>query len=260
MIHRADFVQVLYEGLSDADRARVHTNKKVIGIESNTDGVVVRCEDGSAYEGSVVIGADGTHSPTRSVIRDLHLKADPGADVDEERPFSVQYRAMWCTYPRMYEYPPGEHNITHGEPASLQFLNAADRSWVFVYEKLTDEEVAAAAAADGGRGVRYTEADMEAFAARYGEMRVGGKLKLKEFFPHRRHGGMANLEEGMVRRWSGGRVVLAGDAAHKYTVNAGLGLNSGIQDAVALVNELRRCAESVGEGGLAGPGRGRGGF
>ncbi|ROW08283.1 hypothetical protein VMCG_03175 [Cytospora schulzeri] len=240
MTHRAEFIEVLYEGLRDEDRARIHTNKKLASIESNSDGVVVTCEDGSTYEGSIVLGADGVHSPTRGIMRDICLKATPDADVDGERPFSVEYKTMWCSFPRRYEYAPGDHNITHGDTASLQFLNSTRRSWIFLYEKLDSE-----AAKDR---VSYTEADMEAFAAKHADMPVGDLIKLKDMFPSRTSGGMANLEEGVLKQWSGGRIVLAGDAAHKFTPNAGLGLNNGIQDIMALTNELHRCVESVGRG------------
>lgn len=243
IIHRADFVQILYEGLRDEDRAQVHTDKKLVGIESNSEGVIVTCEDGSTYAGSIVLGADGVHSPTRRIMQDICLKASPGTNVDGEKPFSVEYKTMWCSGPRRYEYAPGDHNITHGETASLQFLNSSNRSWVFLYEKL-----------DGASGerTRYTEADMEAFAAKHAEMPVGDRARFRDLFRHRTGAGMADLEEGVLKQWSGGRVVLAGDSAHKYTPNAGLGLNNGIQDAVALVNELHRCVESVGRGSAPG--------
>ncbi|ROW03479.1 hypothetical protein VSDG_01303 [Cytospora chrysosperma] len=239
MTHRAELVQALYESLSDEDRARIHTGKKLASIESNSGGVVVTCEDGTSYEGSIVIGADGVHSATRRIMRDVSLKASPDAVVNDEKPFSVEYKTMWCTLPRLHEYAPGDHNITHGDTASLQLLNASKRSWIFLYEKLDGEPQ---------ERVTYTEADMEAFAAKHGDMAVGNLLKLKDIFPKRLGGGMANLEEGVLKQWSGGRIVLVGDAAHKYTPNAGLGLNNGIQDVVALVNELHRCVESVGRG------------
>lgn len=57
---------------------------------------------------------------------------------------------------------------------------------------------------------------------------------------------MANLEEGILKHWSAGRIVLVGDACHKFTPNAGLGLNNGIQDVVVLVNELHRARQAAG--------------
>lgn len=87
------------------------------------------------------------------------------------------------------------------------------------------------------------------YAAKHGEMPIAdGRLKLKDVFAQRMSGGMANLEEGVLKHWSGGRIVLAGDACHKFTPNAGLGLNNGIQDVAVLVNELHRLLASAGDG------------
>lgn len=85
-----------------------------------------------------------------------------------------------------------------------------------------------------------------AYVEKHGDMLIGGRLKLRDLFAQRRTGAMANLEEGMLKNWSTGRVALAGDACHKFTPNAGLGLNTGIQDVTALVNELHRLAEATG--------------
>lgn len=50
---------------------------------------------------------------------------------------------------------------------------------------------------------------------------------------------MANLEEGIAKNWSWNRIVLAGDACHKFTPNSGLGFQNGIQDVVSLCNKLQ---------------------
>lgn len=251
MCHRAELVECLYESLAEADKARVHVGKRVASVETTTGGagagsgagaggVVVTCEDGSRHEGSIALGADGVHSRLRGIMREAALRAgEREADVDAERPFPASYRTMWATLPRRWELTPGSHHVTHGEGASLQLLNASRRAWVFVYEKLE---------APTTERVRYTEADVEAFAARHGDMKIAaGGLRLRDVIGGRRKAGMANLEEGVLRRWSwGGRMVLAGDACHKYTPNAGQGLNNGIQDVAALANQLHRVLRDEG--------------
>lgn len=232
MCHRAELVRCIYEGLSEADLARVHVNKRVAAVDTTEDGVVVTCEDGSTYAGDIVLGADGVHSKVRRIMREKALKADPAseAELDAESPFPAVYKLLFCTIPRQYDFMPGDHHVTHCNGASVQFLNASRRGWIFLYEKLEKPTT---------ERVRYTDADMEAYAARHGDMMVGGIVPLRELMKQRTKGGMANLEEGVLKRWSlGGRIVLAGDSCHKYTPNAGQGLNNGIQDIVALVNEL----------------------
>lgn len=112
MFHRAELLQILYENLSKEDLARVHVNKKLTAIEETDDGVVVSCEDGSKYEGSMVLGADGVHSKTRSIMREKILKTDPEADVDDLVPFPVEYKTLWCSFPRQWSFAAGDHLIT----------------------------------------------------------------------------------------------------------------------------------------------------
>lgn len=231
MFHRAELVQLFYDSLSAEDKAKIHLNKKLASIDNTEDGVSVTCADGSTYEGSIVLGADGVHSKVRAILREQMLKESLDSEVDEDQPYPAMYKTLWCSFPRRYEFTPGDHLITHGNGASLQLLNSSKRAWVFVYEKLetpTKERV------------KYTEEDLEAFAAKHGEMSIGLRLKLKDVVKYRTAGGLTNLEEGILRNWSHGRIVLAGDSCHKFTPNAGFGLNNGIQDVVALTNELHK--------------------
>lgn len=234
MFHRAELIETIHDGLSDEDKARIHTGKKLENIEEKDDGVVVTCADGSTYEGSIVLGADGVHSQTRRLMREVALRKSPDASVNDIEPFQHAYKTMWCSFPRRWEFAPGDHCITHGNKASLQMLNAHHRAWMFVYEKLD---------APTTERVDFTQEDMEEFAAKHADMKIGDRITVKDVFPHRTSCGMANLEEGILKHWSSGRIVLAGDACHKFTPNAGLGFNNALQDIVALVNELHRVLE-----------------
>lgn len=238
MFHRAELIEAIYDGLSQGDKGRIHTDKKLENIEETDDGVVVTCADGSTYEGSIVLGADGVHSQTRRLMRELSLKKSPDAEVNDIEPFQHSYKTMWCSFPRRWEFAPGDHCITHGNKASLQLLNAHNRAWLFLYEKLD---------APTTERVKFTEQDMVEFATKHSDMKIGDRLTVKDVFPHRTSAGMANLEEGILKHWSAGRIVLAGDACHKYTPNAGLGFNNALQDVVALVNELNRLLDEPGD-------------
>jgi 3-(3-hydroxy-phenyl)propionate hydroxylase len=56
-------------------------------------------------------------------------------------------------------------------------------------------------------------------------------LELKQYEVYRSH-------QRIAREFSVKRIALAGDAAHLTTTNGGMGLNSGVQDAAALVKAL----------------------
>lgn len=231
--HRADIVKLLFESLSAADKARIYTDKKVTGIVSENDGIEVHCADGSTFRGTMVIGADGVHSKVRHIMRELAIESS-APSVNEEKPYLSEYKVLWCTFPRQPCNKPGDTIEIHGRDLSLQCLNSQKRSWLFIYEKL---------AAPTRERVSYSQQDAEDFAGRHGELAVCEHLKVKDVFHQRYTAGMTNLEEGIVKHWSYDRMVLVGDACHKFTPNQGLGYNNGIQDLVALVNELN-CALS----------------
>ena len=75
---------------------------------------------------------------------------------------------------------------------------------------------------------------------RWGHLPISSRLTIRDAYERRAEAGMVNLEEGVVRHWSwGGRVVLVGDAAHKFTPSTGAGCNNGIVDIIVLINQLR---------------------
>lgn len=209
-------------------------NKTVTDIVTHNDGVEVRCEDGSIYHGSILIGADGVHSKVRQTMRESAIRAS-ATRVNEENPYLSEYKVLWSTFPRQPCMEPGETIEIHGKDVSLQCLNSQKRSWLFIYERLerpTRDRMS------------YSRKDVEAFAKRHSDLAISEQLKVKDVFPKRYTAGMSNLEEGIVKHWSYGRMVLVGDSCHKFTPNQGLGYNNGIQDIVALVNELNRAIKA----------------
>ncbi|CAM1510760.1 Fc.00g082730.m01.CDS01 [Cosmosporella sp. VM-42] len=231
--HRAHLIQALYNGLSDDDKARYLTGKRVVDIKSTEDDVTVKCGDGSTYEGSIVLGADGVHSATRGIMRDLALTHRPGIDWDPKDPFITEYRCMWCSFPRPSE--PGANFETTNKDLSVMYLTGRDRGWILLYDRFPEST---------NKRHAYTDKDIEDFAAKFANYPVNENLKVKDVSSMRLTWGMSDLQEGIAKHWSWGRIVLAGDACHKFTPNAGLGLNNGIQDIVALCNALYKAVNS----------------
>lgn len=231
--HRAQLVQAMYDGLPPAAKDRVLLSKKLVDMQSDEEGVTVTCEDGSTYRGSIVIGADGVHSKTRKLMRKLALSDDATQSWDEEDPFSAIYRCMWCSFPRCTEA--GETSDTQHKDRSVMYLSGRERGWIFLYEKMSEEK--------RGRST-YSDADMAAYADLFKDFPITETLKVRDVWDKRITVGMANLEEGLASYWNWGRIVIAGDAAHKFTPNAGRGFNSGIQDIVTLCNALRNMKEA----------------
>ncbi|KAH8647349.1 FAD binding domain-containing protein [Xylariales sp. PMI_506] len=227
MIHRADFLQTLYDGLSDESKSRVLLGKKVSDIQSDENGVNVTCEDGTTYEGSLVMGADGVHSVTRRIMRKLALKADPGADWDDETPFMSEYRCMWCSFPRPTEC--GSNYAIEGKDRSAMYITGQERAWFFLYEKLPEKTT---------KRTDYTQKDIDDMVDRFATWHLNEKLTVKDVYATHQSAGMANLEEGVAKNWNLGRIVLVGDACHKFTPNAGVGFNTGLFDVITLCNKI----------------------
>ncbi|KAL0943576.1 FAD binding domain-containing protein [Colletotrichum truncatum] len=234
--HRAHLIQALYDTLPDDAKARYFTGKKLANIASTDKGVAVTCEDGSTYTGSIVLGADGVHSATRRQMRRLALEEDPSRDWDPEKPYETNYRCMWASFPR--PTAAGQSYETQGTDKSVMYITGKERGWIFCYEKLAEPTK---------ERISFTEKELEEYGDRFAEWPVTGTLKVRDVFKERYNAGGAGLEEGICTQWSwGGKIVLVGDAAHKFTPNAGLGFNNGVQDVVALCNGLRKMVSETG--------------
>jgi 2-polyprenyl-6-methoxyphenol hydroxylase-like FAD-dependent oxidoreductase len=234
--HRRDMVRVLYEALpADVRTTRILLGKKVCELSPDATGVTVRCEDGTVERGTMVLGVDGVHSKTRAMMRALALESGVGTSyVNPERPFRAEYRCLWGTCPRPAACPPNSNAEAHGSERSLMFMTACDQSWFFLYEQLEEPT-------DARRD--YTASDREQLAARFAGMYVLPGLRFGDVWPTRTACGMADQLEGVLPHWhlipaAGGRVVLAGDAVHRFTPNFGWGYNSGVNDVAVLVSLL----------------------
>jgi 2-polyprenyl-6-methoxyphenol hydroxylase-like FAD-dependent oxidoreductase len=230
VLHRANLLSVLYDSFSDEDKKKILTNKKVTEVLSDENGVEVKCEDGTSYEGSIVIGADGISSAARKAVRELSAKAGL-PDLDGEQPFKTTYRMLWFSAPRPTRLKPGRGGLSFGKPASVQLLVGKDKCWIFLYERLEKET---------RERFFYSEQEMLDLMDKWGHLTCDDGLAIRDVFATRYKAGLINVEEGVVKQWSQGRVVLAGDSIHKFTPSAGLGYNNGVQDITVCLNEVLR--------------------
>ncbi|KAM0414705.1 hypothetical protein ACHAPT_013444 [Fusarium lateritium] len=243
VLSRHDLTKVLYESLPVDAQRKILGNKKVSSITSTPDGVSVSCVDGTSYEGTLVIGADGAHSFVRDCMRTL--AAEAGSDqVNAEKPFLTTYRCLWLRFPTTVsdELEAGITTETHGPSCATQLFAAGTTTVVGVYERM-DEPTR--------DRIRYRQQDQDALIDRWGHLPLvpSKNFTLRDAYEKRVESGLVSLEEGLVDHWSwGSRVVLTGDAVHKFTPSTGAGCNSGIIDVVALANELYKAVASSKNG------------
>jgi 2-polyprenyl-6-methoxyphenol hydroxylase-like FAD-dependent oxidoreductase len=233
IISRFDLTKLLYESLPSESRAKVLTGKKVSGIEVEADGVRVTCKDGSSYSGAIIIGADGAHSMVRNRMRTLALEAE-SEEINQENPYLTTYRCMWMRFPIAIsdEIYPGLSSETHSHGTCTQMFAGAAEAVAAIYDTLDKPT---------RDRLRFAQADEDAMIERLGSLPLteGCGLTIEDVYKSKIQSGMVSLEEGVVEHWSwDGRIVLVGDAAHKFTPITGAGCNNGIADVVALANEM----------------------
>ncbi|KAL0934096.1 FAD binding domain-containing protein [Colletotrichum truncatum] len=215
VLSRHDLSKTLYDALPESLKANVICNKKVSNVESTKSGVLVHCSDGSIYDGDIVIGADGAHSATRRSMRNLALEHEPSA-VNDDQPFDVKFRCLWLRFPSTATslVSTGTSVECHGVGAATQLFAGEESAVVGIYERLSSPTK---------QRMHYTREDEEAFVTQWGHLPAG----------------LISLEEGVLKHWYwNSRIVLVGDAAHKFTPSTGSGCNFGIVDVVTLANEL----------------------
>lgn len=234
-------LKALYDSLPQDGKDRYLVNKTVNKVEISDEGVEVTCEDGSSYSGAIVIGADGVHSKTRLIMKGLApeaVKASWSPETVQLAPqsmgpldnaFPATYKCLWGSLDR--ETQTGESYEIQSHNRSAMYLTGKDKAWIFLYEKLPQPTTQRAV---------YDKAAATAFAESFSHWRVHENLTIGDIISRTSFAsGLNDLQEGTLQeKSSGGRIVLVGDACHRFTPNAGLGFNNAVQDIVSLSNRL----------------------
>jgi 2-polyprenyl-6-methoxyphenol hydroxylase-like FAD-dependent oxidoreductase len=91
LVNRQDLTKVLYDGLKDETRQNMHPSKSLTNITTSQNAIVATCEDGTSYEGSIIIGADGAHSITRHLLSKLSSNSPRDERDNSEDSFLTTY-------------------------------------------------------------------------------------------------------------------------------------------------------------------------
>lgn len=214
--HRADLISLLSAALPSEV---VHLGERCVAFHQHEDGAVLEFESGRSAEADVVIAADGIHSVLRSHV------VEPSPPVNSG---SVAYRGLVPTS-ELSDWPIDSSLIWMGP--ERHFL---------VYPVRAGELV------NYVGFVKSSETTSESWSS------AGDPRKLADEFA----GWDPRVEELLSKvhstfwwglydrepltRWTAGRLVLLGDAAHPMLPHLGQGANQSIEDAVALAVLLER--------------------
>ncbi|KAK7418276.1 hypothetical protein QQX98_004061 [Neonectria punicea] len=229
LFHRQKLLELLHTHLPQRD-TRILTGKKVVSIDTDAQGVTVHCSDGTAEEGSIVVGCDGVYSTVRKMMRDLMLKSSIKV-ADSESPMVAEYQMLAGNIGRLPDMEAGRLWETRYDRMNIQTFMLKDEGWFLAYKRLPTPI---------NQSTRYTDEDAESFASSLMECPITRDKKFGDLWAARKWFRLLNLEEGFVQTWHWDRIVLLGDSVHKMTPNSGLGLNQGWQGVAALTNILHK--------------------
>ncbi|KAK8075677.1 hypothetical protein PG997_010340 [Apiospora hydei] len=248
MFDRASLGKMLYDTLR-APEAHIRTRKQLIDIERRAGGVAATFADGTREEGSIIIGADGIWSKVRDLMR-----RDAPEGLFAENPYVAGYRAVFgrAPIPRHQRDTSSTNHLLQPERqvefyrdgALLQLFTSKREVHFISYLKLDRPR----------RERRGFSTDIDATddaIAPWLDTRVAQDVTFRDLWQTKAIAGGANLDEGVVRMWHWGRMVLVGDAAHKVLPNQGMGANGGIESAASLVNQLSALLRHEREPGAA---------
>ena len=216
LVHRAHLLETLYGGVP---REAVHFGAAARRIALEADGARVETEDGRVFEADVLVGADGIHSLLRRELfgeaaprylgyRSHRMVVDNGAGVRHFSEFLGRGQRVGLvpvSESRLYVWTP--FNAPQEHPPVFRDLEDFRR----VFAQFSDPRVRGALAAPrAAEDIISTE-----------------------------------IEELALERWSRGRAVLLGDAAHAMTPNIGQGAGMAMEDAAVLADELPAAARGA---------------
>jgi salicylate hydroxylase len=224
VMHRRDMQRVLVDAVG---AGLIHTGQRAVDVAEDARGARLVLDGGASEPADVVVAADGVHSALRRAITGGGEPAYAGC---------VGYRAMI----------PMEALPSLTDREALQFWMGPGRHIVhYPVQGGATMNVLAVVRAPAWRSERWMAPcdPAEAHAAFAGwdpeatEI-VGAMTEGRRW---------ALLERRPLKRWSRGRAVIVGDAAHAMLPHQGQGAGQTIEDAVCLAE----CLVAAGAGGHA---------
>ena len=232
LLERRRLLRLLYDCLPD--KSPVRTGADVKSITQDENGVRVQLADGTVETGDMVLGCDGVYSQVRNSMWQHAEGANTATakSINKERKrIQTHWKCLVGTGPP--EPGLGERDMTSTSDQGFSFLalTQPDRAFWFVFCKLE-------APAVWPQRTHYTDRDAEALAESLAGHPVSETVTFGDLWRRRDRYALIPIQEGILERWFSGRVVLAGDSAHKMTPNIGLGGNTAIESVTVLCNQL----------------------
>ncbi|EKG18706.1 Monooxygenase FAD-binding protein [Macrophomina phaseolina MS6] len=232
-VERCEALRILHSHVKN--KHNIHSLTSIESYHESDNGVSVTTSDGRVVHGSILLGADGIHSTVRSLMADEIAKADPKLGMDLKQGFVAEYKCIFAVSRNNPDAPimpdATVHNVYYDYYSAIAAAGVPGLIFWFLFIKLPTS-------IRTPNCPRFGEEDMARTIEEYGSKALGPSYTIKDLWDARVKASMVALEEGVLKKWSHGRVVLIGDSVHKATINAGLGGNTAYEGIACLTNGL----------------------
>ncbi|KAF8939354.1 hypothetical protein BGZ58_009970 [Dissophora ornata] len=216
-------------------RNKVLMSKKILSLQQNNEGVLIRCSDNTSYHGEILIGADGAYSAVRqSLYKALHQDGElPKSDnvslpfnstclVGQTQPLSPDMLPHMKDWHSWFETTIGENKPYAWVTFTTKFNTICWMVLRHLDDKVSRELDSSFRNTEWGPEAAETMCkEVRDFPVPRGSLTIGDLIDAtpKELISK------VMLEEKLFDTWYGGRTCLIGDGAV-----------SAIQDAVVIAN------------------------
>ena len=230
-------LKLLRTAASNNSKIEIQYDSLIESVNQDSNGVSVQVSKSGAtrsVRADWLVGADGSHSAVRKAL---------GIELDG---FTYPYPTTVVATPFDFEdHFPGLAPVTYwsGPTGRLSMIRTPDIWRIAMTTPLEGVDISS----DDRGSISEPTQDFIVAIELLLKLLPGvslADLELKQYEVYRSH-------QRIAREFSVDRVALAGDAAHLTTTNGGMGLNSGVQDAAALVKALEAAIALNGSGPIS---------
>ncbi|KAG0248060.1 hypothetical protein BG011_000564 [Mortierella polycephala] len=212
--------------LSRIPKDKILFNKRILSVKQDESKVTIRAADNTAYEGCILVGADGAYSAVRQNLY-KQLEKEGLLPYDDMKQMDIKYSILVGTTKSL---PTEFHEHLKNSFTHNALMIGDDSSYTLTTKVSQDESFRSS----GWPAETHQDLieKVHDFKTPYGPLRRlidhTDKDRISKMF----------LENKLFKTWYHGRVVLIGDAVHKLLPSSGQGAVNAMQDAVLLANCL----------------------